>query len=278
MNQLKNTIVFSFPKKEIFLNQNILEGVVSKLQNFGFTVLRVESLGFNYESVGIGNWITFHKKNLVAVYPLMDEAYRDCRNNLLFSELESKGIVFSEVIDYTEAETEGYFLEGNKSFVLDNVNNVAYASESKFTDEDLFIEFCEDFEYTPIVFSAINRDGCSISFTSSILMVGEEFAIVASSLIKDKKERKLVMSHLKQSGKDLVYVTEQQCEQHICSVVQLTRINAKNILVMAKKIHQLFTCEQLEVLQKHNELLVVDFDSCVGDVDSVFSEWIVQVN
>ena len=37
---------------------------------------------------------------------------------------------------------------------LDRLNRKAYCALSPRADEDLFIEFCEDFEYTPVIFTS----------------------------------------------------------------------------------------------------------------------------
>jgi len=68
--------------------------------------------------------------------------------------LEDKGFVINEIMDYTSAEEDGYFLEGTGSILLDRQNDKAYCALSPRADEELFIEFCEDFEYTPVIFEA----------------------------------------------------------------------------------------------------------------------------
>ena len=47
------------------------------------------------------------------------------------------------------------FLEGTGSIILDPVNKIAYACVSPRTDEELFYEFCEDFEYEPVFLKRI---------------------------------------------------------------------------------------------------------------------------
>ncbi|CEN45384.1 conserved hypothetical protein [Capnocytophaga canimorsus] len=71
--------------------------------------------------------------------------------------LEEKGYVIENVYDYTEAENDDVFLEGTGSMILDRVNRKAYCALSPRADEELFIEFCEDFEYTPVIFKAYRK-------------------------------------------------------------------------------------------------------------------------
>ena len=68
--------------------------------------------------------------------------------------LEEKGFVIHNIIDYTSAEEDGFFLEGTGSLLLDRANAKAYCALSPRADEELFIEFCEDFDYAPVIFEA----------------------------------------------------------------------------------------------------------------------------
>ena len=56
--------------------------------------------------------------------------------------------------NYSSAEKKEMFLEGTGSMVFDRINKKAYCSLSERTNEDLIFEFCNDFEYMPIIFNA----------------------------------------------------------------------------------------------------------------------------
>lgn len=69
--------------------------------------------------------------------------------------LEAKGYEINDgIMDYTSAEDDGFYLEGTGSIVLDRENGKAYCALSPRADEELFIEFCEDFDLNPIIFEA----------------------------------------------------------------------------------------------------------------------------
>lgn len=110
-----------------------------------------------------------------------------------FAKLEEAGFEIKEVIDYTSAEEDDVFLEGTGSLILDRVNQKAYCALSPRADEDLMIEFCEDFEFTPVIFNAfqtVNGKRLPIYHTNVMMCVAEEFAVVCLDTIDDKKERK----------------------------------------------------------------------------------------
>ena len=74
------------------------------------------------------------------------------RKDSIIEAVEAEGFKIETVVDYTTAEEDGYYLEGTGSILLDRENKKAYCALSARADEELFIEFCEDFEYTPVVF------------------------------------------------------------------------------------------------------------------------------
>ena len=106
------------------------------------------------DSVFPNNWISFHENGDVGLYPMFAENRRRERREDILASLEKEGFIIKDLIDYTTAEEEGLFLEGTGSLILDRLNQKAYCALSPRADEDLVIEFCEDFEFTPVIFNA----------------------------------------------------------------------------------------------------------------------------
>lgn len=105
------------------------------------------------DSIFPNNWISFHQNGDVVFYPMFAENRCAERREDILDILEDKGFQINDgIMDYTDAETEGYFLEGTGSIVLDRENRKAYCALSPRADEELFIEFCEDFDLSPIIF------------------------------------------------------------------------------------------------------------------------------
>ena len=102
---------------------------------------------------------------------------------------------------------ENIFLEGTGSLLLDRANEKAYCALSERADEDLLIEFCEDFEYMPIIFKAnqtVDGERKAIYHTNVMMCLAEEFAVICLDTIDDKKQRKAVMNSLKEDGKEIL--------------------------------------------------------------------------
>ena len=135
------------------------DNFVDKLREIGVFVIVVEDTK-EYDtpdSIFPNNWLSFHENGDVGLYPMFAENRRLERREDVFDTLEDLGFKIENFIDYTSAEEEKIFLEGTGSLLLDRVNRKAYCALSPRADEDLLIEFCEDFEYTPVIFSAFQK-------------------------------------------------------------------------------------------------------------------------
>jgi hypothetical protein len=136
--------------------QEEFDAYVFKLRSHGVQVVVVSDTATSDtpDSLFPNNWISFHSEGIVGLYPMFAENRRLERRDDILNELEKSGFLIEDIVDYTSAEDEGFYLEGTGSIILDRVNKKAYCALSARADEDLFIEFCEDFEYSPVVFVA----------------------------------------------------------------------------------------------------------------------------
>jgi hypothetical protein len=206
------------------------------------------------------HWISFHGNGVTAVYPMSTLSRQQERSDLVFDVLQENNFDINDVIDFTRAEEEGIFLEGLGSVVLDRENNVAYASISKLCDEELFVEFCEELEFTPIVFNSMFSDTSEVAHTSSILSISKDFVMVASGLIQDKKQRKLVALQLKKTGRELIYISEAQVLNHVADIKQIENSKGNSIIVLSNTVLENLTVVQISTLEKYGAFLVVDYN------------------
>ena len=136
--------------------QEEFDAFVVELRNKGVNVIVVQDTKEpdTPDSIFPNNWISFHANGTVGVYPMFAENRRNERRDDIFDILESNGFKINDVVDYTSAEEEELFLEGTGSILIDRVNKKAYCALSERADEELFIEFCEDFDFFPVIFTA----------------------------------------------------------------------------------------------------------------------------
>ena len=204
------------------------------------------------------NWVSFHENGTVGLFPMFAENRRLERREAIFLELEEKGFKINNIVDYTSAEDENLFLEATGSLILDRVNRKAYCALSQRADEDLFIEFCEDFDYFPIIFNAnqtVEGERKPIYHTNVMMCIGEAFAVICSSSIDDKKERKNVIKHLKENNKEIIDITEEQVNNFCGNLLEVKGQENKNYIVMSKAAHNAFSPNQIQSLEKYGKII-----------------------
>lgn len=216
------------------------------------------------DSIFPNNWISFHENGDVVLYPMFAENRRHERREDVVDILEEKGFQVTEYMDYTSAEDDNIFLEGTGSLLLDRANGKAYCALSPRADEELFIEFCEDFDFAPIIFEAfqtVNGERKLIYHTNVMMCLGETFAVICADCIDDKKERKMVLDNLKEDGKEIILITEDQVNNFAGNMLEVRGANDKRYLVMSAAAHQSLTEKQIEQLEKHAEILSSSLDT-----------------
>jgi hypothetical protein len=216
------------------------------------------------DSIFPNNWISFHENGIVGLYPMFAENRRNERREDILDILEEKGFSITDIVDYTSAEEDNFFLEGTGSILLDRLNKKAYCALSDRADEELFIEFCEDFDYFPVIFTAnqsVDGERMPIYHTNVMMALGETFSIICADAIDDKKERKSVLDHLHNDGKEIIRITEQQMHHFAGNMLQVLGADDKRYLVMSSAAYTSLTPEQLKAINIHCEIVHSSLDT-----------------
>lgn len=240
--------------------QDEFDAFAKALQEKGITVIIISDDDKNDtpDSIFPNNWISTHQNGDVALYPMFAENRRLERRPEVLDRLEKEGFNIVNIVDYTSAEEEGFFLEGTGSLLLDRVNKKAYCSISPRADEELMIEFCEDFEYTPVLFTAfqtVEENRLPIYHTNVMMALGENYAVICLDCIDDKKERKNVLNHLKEDGKEVIAITEDQVNSFAGNMMQVHNSNGERFLIMSDQAYKSLSKDQISKLEKYNEIL-----------------------
>ncbi|NNL83320.1 MAG: amidinotransferase [Winogradskyella sp.] len=240
--------------------QEEFDAFVDKLRAAGITVIveNDDELADTPDSIFPNNWVSFHENGDVVIYPMFAENRRKERRDEIFMRLEDERYSIKHIIDYTSAEDEGFFLEGTGSLALDRVNRKAYCALSPRADEELVIEFCEDMEYTPVIFTAnqtVDGERLPIYHTNVMMCLAENFAVICLDSIDDSKERKAVAKSLKDDGKEIIAITEEQMHSFAGNMLQLKGKNDQLYLVMSEAAHLSLRTDQINAIEKHCPIL-----------------------
>ena len=271
----EQTVVNNYYQKEL---GNLLPATVNARaqEEFDVFVKKLRAVGVNVvvvddtreldtpDSIFPNNWISFHENGDVVLYPLFAENRREERREDILDVLEDNGFVINEIMDYTSAEEDGFYLEGTGSIVLDRENGKAYCALSPRADEELFIEFCEDFEFYPVLFEAfqtVNDERKLIYHTNVMMCIGETFAVICADCIDDKKERKMVLDSLRGDEKEVILITEAQVNNFAGNMLEVIGADERRYLVMSSSAHQSLTKKQIAQLEEHVTILSSSLDT-----------------
>lgn len=246
--------------------QEEFDAFVNKLRSVGVNIIVVDDTVSpdTPDSIFPNNWISFHETGDVVLYPMFAENRRAERREDILDILEDHGFVINEIMDYTSAEEDGFYLEGTGSIVLDRENGKAYCALSPRADEELFIEFCEDFEYSPVIFEAfqtVNGERKLIYHTNVMMCIGDTFAVICADCIDDKKERKMVLDSLKGDGKEIILITEAQVNNFAGNMLEVLGADDRRYLVMSNSAYQSLTKKQIAQLEEHLTILSSSLDT-----------------
>jgi len=290
MQQITNTILMIRPvsfrmNEQTAVNnyyQKVLESLTPEtvqfkaLQEFDDFMEKLRAVGVNVivindtnntdtpDSIFPNNWISFHENGDVALYPMFAENRRLERREDILETLEDLDYQINNVVDYTSAEEEKIYLEGTGSLLLDRENGKAYCALSPRAEEDLLIEFCEDFEFTPVSFvsyQTVNDKRLPIYHTNVIMCLGEKFSVICLDSIDDKKERKNVIKHLKEDRKEIISISEEQVNSFAGNMLQVLGSNDERYIAMSNSAYESLTNQQIKQIEKHGKILYSSLDT-----------------
>ncbi len=246
--------------------QQEFDAFVSLLRQNGVNVIVVDDTidPDTPDSIFPNNWISFHENGDVVLYPMFAENRRLERREDILDILEDNGFYIENIIDYTSAEEDNIFLEGTGSLLIDRVNEKVYCALSPRAEEELVIEFCEDMDMMPVIFESyqtVNGERKLIYHTNVMMCLGQTFAVICADSIDDKQERKIVLNHLKETGKEVVYITEEQVNNFAGNMLEVKGQNEERLLVMSTQAYNSLTTQQIATLQKHARIVHSSLDT-----------------
>lgn len=260
-NHYQNANDFASNSNQINLTaQTEFDNFVLKLRSFGVDVIvfQDDDKFDTPDSVFPNNWISFHSNGDIALYPMFAKNRRNERREDVVKYIEKNRYLINDVIDYSSAEESNIFLEGTGSIVLDRLNRKAYCAVSERSNEELLIEFCEDFEYTPVVFNAfqsVNEARELIYHTNVMMCVADNFVIICLDCIDDKKEKNNVIAHLKDDGKEIIEISENQVNSFAGNMLQILDRNSNSLLIMSESAFNVLTRAQKDIINKYAKIV-----------------------
>lgn len=236
---------------------------VGKLRSKGINVITIKDTldPHTPDSIFPNNWVSFHKDGKVVLYPMFASNRRVERREDIIESIENQGFEVSEIDDWSFSETQGHFLEGTGSMIFDHDHKIAYGSVSLRLDENLFREFCAKYGFTPVVFHSYQTVGTErlpIYHTNVMMCVADQFVVICLDCIDDELEREKVVETIKNSGKEIVEISEEQMQQFAGNMLQVQNKQGEKFLVMSQTAYQSLAPEQVAAIEKYCEIIYSD--------------------
>ncbi|WP_217705130.1 citrulline utilization hydrolase CtlX [Peristeroidobacter soli] len=229
------------------------DGLAHALDKAGVTVHTFEDTPDPHtpDSIFPNNWVSFHADGTVVLYPMLAENRRLERRLDLIEALSAKhGFHVARVIDLTRHEHTGRYLEGTGSLVLDRMHRVAYACVSPRTDLDVLGDFAQQLDYDIVAFEANDANGKAIYHTNVLMSVGERFAAVCLSAIRED-ERDGVLNQLRGGGRVVVDLSHEQMNSFAGNMLELGSSLTGSVIAMSEQARGALTAEQRATLESH---------------------------
>ena len=247
--------------------QNEFDEFVAKLRAEGINVFVFQDSTEpdTPDSIFPNNWVSFHNDGRIAMYPMFAENRRYERREEIFEILaDDFGFKVDEIEDFSHFENDGLFLEGTGSMILDRENSIAYAAISERTDFHVLETFCDQFGYEPVVFTAnqtVEGKREPIYHTNVMMCLGSKFSVICMNSIDDEKDKKAVRDTLKETGKKIIEITEDQKEHFAGNMLNVSNDKGEEYCVMSSAAYNSLRPDQVEAIEKHAKILHSSLDT-----------------
>jgi len=209
------------------------------------------------DAVFPNNWVSFHADGAVVTYPMMAPNRRLERRDELIGTVLDAGFRASRTVDLSHRESQGKYLEGTGSLVLDRTQRIAYASLSPRTDLEVLGEFALKLDYELVTFESEDGGGRSVYHTNVMMAVGPRFAVVCGDSITQARQRDAVYARLESSHREVVEISVPQMHAFAGNLLALSPAGADLIALSATAWRSL-QAPQRRALERHGAILAAE--------------------
>ena len=214
------------------------------------------------DSIFPNNWVSFHGDGRVVLYPMEASNRRtERRTDIIDRLVDEHGFQVVDVLDLSEHEASGHYLEGTGSMVLDRSNRIAYACLSSRTQLDPLGDFAQRMGYDVVSFDAVDRDGVPIYHTNVLMNVGEALAVICDEAIARGDQREAVLARLRETGHDIVHLSYDQIDAFAGNMLELRNDGGDRVIAMSTQAWDSLDAGQREMLMANGKIVSSPIDN-----------------
>jgi hypothetical protein len=234
------------------------DGLATALRGAGIDVIVADDTSEPHtpDAIFPNNWISTHADGRIVLYP-MEAANRRTERRMDVVEMLAQdcGRQVTEVVDLSEHELAGHYLEGTGSMVLDRANRIAYACLSSRTHLDPLGDFAQRLDYTVVAFDAVDSDGAPIYHTNVMMNVGERIAVICDEAIRQTEQREAVLTSLRSTGHDVISLSYAQLHAFAGNMLELRGASGDRVLAMSQQAYDSLTTWQRATLEANGRIV-----------------------
>jgi hypothetical protein len=208
------------------------------------------------DSIFPNNWISTHTDGTLCLYPMYAENRR-AERKLSVIEFLQTNYKIENLLDLTDLEKEGKFLEGTGSMVLDHQNKISYGCLSERLDKEAFTYWCDKMQFNPISFKAVDDKAQPIYHTNVMMCIGNQFVVICLESIPNELEKQIVLESFLQTNKEVITISQDQLNHFAGNMLQVFDIDEKPHLIMSEQAYKTLNVAQLKSLEKYNPILPI---------------------
>ncbi|MFM7176559.1 MAG: citrulline utilization hydrolase CtlX [Bacteroidota bacterium] len=238
--------------------QKEFDGMEQRLRNENIQIVSINDLPKSNtpDAVFPNNWITMHHNGQVVLYPMATANRRRERRPDILELLQDKfAFTIKEVIDLTQSENNGEFLEGTGSIVFDHINQLAFASLSQRTSSNVLNALCQKLDYEPISFASKLYDNTAVYHTNVLLSIGERHAVVCLNAIAEGKSKAKMIEMLELSAREVIDISEEQMFHFGANLLEVRNIHGDPFIACSETAVSKFSRDQISKLEHYATLL-----------------------
>ncbi|HEX3568499.1 MAG TPA: arginine deiminase-related protein [Candidatus Saccharimonadales bacterium] len=202
------------------------------------------------------NWLSMWPDGRLYLYPMATKSRRLERSPRVLMEL-AKRFQITKVVDLSNSEQDGKFLESTGVMVFDHVHKIVYGCESVRCDEKLFRKHATELGYEPMLVHAFDQHGAPMYHANLLIAVQRSTAVVCLEAIADRTEREAIRASLVATGHEVVDITLEQLNAYCANVLELHNAAGEHFLLLSRGAYEAFTPAQRAVLGKDKTLVPV---------------------
>ena len=235
------------------------DGLANALRAHGVRVLEfADDERVSPDAVFPNNWISFHARGIVAIYPMLAPSRRREVRTAIIDQIEAEtGRRWPTRVDMTSLVKEDAFLEGTGSVVLDRPNRVAFACMSPRTTAAALAVFEARVGYEVVTFDAFEAGGQPLYHTNVMMSIAEGTALICLECMPENKSRRLVRERLERGGREVVELTMSQLHAFAGNALALRGRGGRQFLFMSRQASDSLTDAQTSAIEAHAEIVAV---------------------